>query len=128
MTLNEVVAKAIEIIEAHEEGAVMDAGFDAGEFSGPAHAMMMEREITKLAVDNSFTYDQVWCEVIRSANCETPNAVSLPPACDNCEVRPASPTITSENGRQAFCSTICRAIYDEKYTVPFAQLRKRASK
>lgn len=53
------------IITKHEEGADMDAGFDAGEFSGPAHAEAEAKEILELAEANGYTYDQVMCELMR---------------------------------------------------------------
>lgn len=65
LSLKEVVEKANEIYNAHEYGAEMDAGFDAGEFSGPAHHRMAEREIESIAVANGFTLEQVVDEVIK---------------------------------------------------------------
>jgi hypothetical protein len=40
---------------AHAEGAAYDAGFDAGEFSGPAHALDAEREVARVA-EHFFNY------------------------------------------------------------------------
>ena len=72
-TLGEVITEAEAIMYAHNEGAEMDAGFDAGEFSGPAHDDMMEKEITELASANGFTYDQVYGELMKRANEEYPD-------------------------------------------------------
>jgi hypothetical protein len=66
--LTELAQKAIEIYSAHEEGADMDAGFDAGEFSGPAHDRMAKREIQKLAADSGFTVNEIESEVARITN------------------------------------------------------------
>lgn len=68
MTLQEVAGKAIEVMEKHALAADMDAGFDAGEFSGPAHDQMEQREITALAEANGFTFDEVMNEVTRMGN------------------------------------------------------------
>jgi len=59
-------AKAIHI--AHEEGAYMDAGFDAGEFSGPAHECMAEKEVRELCALNGVEYEEVENELLRRAN------------------------------------------------------------
>jgi len=58
-SLDAVVRRTMEIIEAHEFAAEMDAGFDGGEFSGPAHAKMERREIEELAKSRGYTYEQV---------------------------------------------------------------------
>lgn len=63
MTLEEVVELALEAMEAHEEGSAHDAEYDAGEYSGPAHDRMLEKEITSIAEENGFTYDQVMDEI-----------------------------------------------------------------
>ena len=62
-TLREVAIEADKIMAPHNEGAAMDAGFDGGEFSGPAHGRMEEREITELAEANGFTLDDVFGEL-----------------------------------------------------------------
>lgn len=53
------------IEEAHAIGAEADAGFDGGEFSGPAHDRAMHAEIEKLAEAHGYTVDEVWTEVNR---------------------------------------------------------------
>lgn len=65
MTLREVAEQAIQIHQAHDEAASADAGFDAGEFSGPAHGRMADEEIKALAEENGFTYEQVNQEIER---------------------------------------------------------------
>lgn len=65
LTLEQVADKALEIIQRHEEGAAMDAGFDAGEFSGPAHARSQDHEIEALATANGFTAEQVHAELAK---------------------------------------------------------------
>ncbi len=57
MTNQELMQKAYEIIEQSEMAADADAGFDAGEFSGPAHGKMLEQKLTELAKQNYFTYE-----------------------------------------------------------------------
>ena len=42
----QVADQVQQIIEAHAEGAEADAGFDGGEWSGPAHARAEEEEIS----------------------------------------------------------------------------------
>ena len=42
------LAKILEIIEASHNAARLDAGFDSGEFSGPAHAEKMEADLDAL--------------------------------------------------------------------------------
>ena len=64
-TITEVGQDALALIASHEEGREADAGFDAGEFSGPAHDRNLEKAMTALAVKNGFTYDQVQDEVMR---------------------------------------------------------------
>lgn len=54
-----VVDFAEAIMNAHAEAAEADAGFDGGEFSGPAHHRAEEREITKLAEQHGYTYEEV---------------------------------------------------------------------
>jgi hypothetical protein len=51
------------IYSSHEEAARYDAVFDAGEFSGPAHASAADREVKALAKANGFTLDDVWREI-----------------------------------------------------------------
>ena len=41
-------------MEASAEAADADAGFDAGEFSGPAHAEMLERQLDQIAESFGF--------------------------------------------------------------------------
>lgn len=70
MTITEVAEKAIEIYQAHNEAAVRDAEFDAGEFSGPAHDAQADKAVEALAKANGYTYDEVLKEIgdIYSAN------------------------------------------------------------
>ena len=65
MSIRETAEKALDIMQAHSVGADMDAGFDAGEFSGPAHSRMEQREIEELAKANGFTFDQVEDELLK---------------------------------------------------------------
>ena len=64
-TITEVGQDALALIASHEEGREADAGFDAGEFSGPAHDRSLEKAMTALAEKSGFTYDQVQDEVMR---------------------------------------------------------------
>lgn len=66
--LSEVAEMANEIYAQHEEIADIDAGFDGGEFSGPAHDRMAEREVEQMAQKEGYTLDQVADEMMRQAN------------------------------------------------------------
>jgi hypothetical protein len=55
----EVIAQAQEIIQSHALGAEADAGFDAGEWSGPAHADMEEKALRQLAAANNVDFDDL---------------------------------------------------------------------
>jgi len=63
MHLNAVGHLAIQIINDWDEAADRDAGFDAGEFSGPACARSADAEIIKLAERHGFTQEDVIREV-----------------------------------------------------------------
>lgn len=63
MDIKEVAAQAGKIFEAHAEGAHADAGFDAGEFSGPAHSEMEHKEVSALAEAHGFTFEDVMSEL-----------------------------------------------------------------
>jgi hypothetical protein len=52
--------KVAEIFAAHEEGADLDAGFDGGEFSRPAHHLAAEREARRACEVRGVTLDEVW--------------------------------------------------------------------
>jgi len=65
MTLQEVVKVCQQLSEESDIAASMDAGFDAGEFSGPAHAEMLETKIEQVAKENGFTTDEVYIEMFR---------------------------------------------------------------
>lgn len=51
--------EAEQIIRAHEIGAELDAGFDAGEFSGPAHDQMLCSALTELATRYDVDVDEL---------------------------------------------------------------------
>lgn len=68
MTLRETALEALKIMNAHEEGAYYDAGFDAGEFSGPAHGRMAQQEIAELAIENGFNLEEVEREMLTVIN------------------------------------------------------------
>jgi hypothetical protein len=59
LCLERAAYKAIEVLMDHADAAAMDAGFDTGEFSGPRHQAMADNEITVLAQQYGFSYDQV---------------------------------------------------------------------
>lgn len=46
--LTDAIDDALEIQRTHEAAAAADAGFDAGEWSGPAHAQMIETALDDL--------------------------------------------------------------------------------
>jgi hypothetical protein len=57
--IREVALEALNILDAWELGAEMDAAFDGGEFSGPAASRAADREVTALAVKHGYTLDEV---------------------------------------------------------------------
>lgn len=57
--LRAAVGEALDIIEQHAYVAPFDAEFDGGEFSGPEHSRMQDREIEVVARTYGFTYDAV---------------------------------------------------------------------
>lgn len=77
LSLKCLADEAEKIIESHEQGAGADAGFDAGEFSGPAHSRMEQEEIRALAEANEFTYDDVMGEIFRRSNEPAPDIMDL---------------------------------------------------
>lgn len=54
---SQVMAAAQQIVARHDAGAEADAGFDAGEFSGPAHHRALVRELKALAAKNGVDFD-----------------------------------------------------------------------
>lgn len=59
-----MIAQAQEIIQSHAIGAETDAGFDAGEFSGPAHVDMEEKALRQLAAANNVDFDDLMVEAM----------------------------------------------------------------
>lgn len=55
----EIVERAILIYSESEESAEADAGFDAGEWSGPSHARKADEKIAVLAEANGYTFDDL---------------------------------------------------------------------
>jgi hypothetical protein len=53
------LAAADKAIYESMEGADADAGFDAGEFSGPAHAEILDRELEQIARQHGLTGDEL---------------------------------------------------------------------
>lgn len=49
------LAAAITVMDAMADGATADAGFDAGEFSGPAHDRMLDARLDKIARQHGLT-------------------------------------------------------------------------
>lgn len=70
----EVALEAMHILDKQAEGEEMDAGFDGGEFSGPAHARIVEGLMEDLATKNGYTVDQLMNEVARIESLEPPEA------------------------------------------------------
>lgn len=68
MTLRQAAQRAIDIQSQWAEAADRDAGFDAGEFSGPACSRAADREVAELAAASGFTVDEVNAEVNRLCN------------------------------------------------------------
>lgn len=67
-TLRAVAIEALDIYEEHDESLQFDAGFDGGEFSGPAHAEMASKRVAELAAEHGYTYDDVAVELSIMAN------------------------------------------------------------
>ena len=57
--------------DAMLEASDADAGFDAGEFSGPAHLRMFERECERLALRFGFASYALALDVARLMRCQT---------------------------------------------------------
>lgn len=53
-----------QTVEQHREYAELDAGFDAGEFSGPAHGRMVQKELYELAARFQLPADEIVDKVI----------------------------------------------------------------
>lgn len=70
MRIEQIVAEAMKIVEAHSIGAEMDAGFDGGEFSGPAHCEMEVDDLAELAKIHGLSYDQLDSFMMVEANKE----------------------------------------------------------
>ena len=70
ISLEQCAEFAQQIMDEHTIGAEADAGFDGGEFSGPAHHEMETRAITQLAERNGYTYDEVMTQIMRAAHDE----------------------------------------------------------
>jgi hypothetical protein len=54
------VAAARKLIESHQLGAEADAGFDGGEWSGPAHDVALHDEMEALAVRCGVRIEDLW--------------------------------------------------------------------
>jgi hypothetical protein len=59
MNTKQIVEQAFKIVERHNLAAEMDAGFDAGEWSGPAHDAMEMDALADLANQHGLTFDQL---------------------------------------------------------------------
>jgi hypothetical protein len=70
LSIDEVTELAMAIMDAHSIGADMDAGYDAGEFSGPTHSRMEQDEITELVEKHGFTFSQIMNHLNEMANRE----------------------------------------------------------
>jgi hypothetical protein len=51
--------EAVACIDRHAKGAEADAGFDAGEFSGPAHGRQQVADLAAIAARHGITPDQL---------------------------------------------------------------------
>jgi hypothetical protein len=56
--------EAAQIVRGHQVGAELDAGFDAGEFSGPAHESMLDSELRELAARYDVDLDELRSAVL----------------------------------------------------------------
>ena len=62
-TIREVAGMAIDITNKWSEAADRDAGFDGGEFSGPASCRAADKEIEQLSKDTGFTVQEIQREM-----------------------------------------------------------------
>lgn len=65
--LHLAVRLTLEMYEQHAFAADADAGFDGGEFSGPAHGRMVEHEARKIALRCRVTAYSVTDEINRAS-------------------------------------------------------------
>lgn len=63
LSLHDLAVEAIEIYVRHAEAAEYDAGFDAGEFSGPAHSRVADDKVAALAAEHGTTFSKVRAEM-----------------------------------------------------------------
>ena len=64
----EVLSQAFQIMHSHAMGAEMDAGFDAGEWSGPAHDEMEYEALQKLAAKNGVRFTDLMQAITAASN------------------------------------------------------------
>lgn len=58
--ITETILEAFEeLLNQHGEAAELDAGFDSGEFSGPAHARMLDAAIERFRIENKLDEGQI---------------------------------------------------------------------
>lgn len=58
LTLSQMASRIAQITRSHAEAMDLDAGFDGGEFSGPAHYRAIEREVAQALRDGGWTADR----------------------------------------------------------------------
>ena len=63
LTIREVAGMAIDIRDKWSEAADRDAGFDGGEFSGPASDRAADKEIEQLSKETGFTVREIESEM-----------------------------------------------------------------
>jgi len=68
------VAALEEMYAAHDEAAHYDAGFDAGEFSGPAHGQMVAREEVEIAARYRIPFADAYAVIMQRANADPADA------------------------------------------------------
>lgn len=69
MSLRQVAILSDEITQSSVIATEADAGFDGGEFSGPAHGDMLKERLTELAEKFGYTFEQLEGEMYARA-CE----------------------------------------------------------
>jgi hypothetical protein len=62
-TLSVVTSRVRRIVIGHAEAAELDAGFDGGEFSGPAHMDMEYRQVRDALKETGWTAREFLAEV-----------------------------------------------------------------
>lgn len=67
-SIAQIVDQAIEIWNSYAIAAEADAGFDGGEFSGPANEDAEERALRQLAEKNGYSFEDLQTAMMERMN------------------------------------------------------------